>query len=230
MKSKVIFKFDKEKDLHNIWETCNKGKGYGYDFTKHMPKEIVNICKGKKFSECKPKLKKIFDSIYKNPVVKDIEDYLNNSWKNIEKEYFNKLEKLTKRKFPLKIVYAYLTSASRCPYNYDKRNPSFYAQIFNSIPNNLMIAGHELMHIHLHNTDWWERVKRQIGQEKTHDLKEALTELLNLEFRTLWIVDDKGYPNHIQLREFIKKEWKKEKNFDKLTDNCIKWIKKNGVK
>jgi hypothetical protein len=93
-----------------------------------------------------------------------------------------------------------------------------------------MIAGHELMHIHLHNTDWWKRVKRKMGQEKTHDLKEALTELLNLEFRNLWIVEDKGYPNHAKLREFISKKWKKDKDFDKLTDNCIKWIKKNGVK
>ena len=226
----VKFKFDKEKDLYNIWETCNKGKGYGYDFTKHMPKEIVKICKGKKFSESKPKLRKIFDNIYKNVLIKDIEGYINNSWKKIEKKYFIKLEELTKKKIPFKTVYGYLTSVSRCPYNYDKRNPNFYVQIFSNIPNNLEIAGHELMHIQLHNTNWWKKVKKQIGQEKTHDLKEALTVLLNLRFRDLWIVEDRGYPNHTQLREFIKEEWRKEKDFEKLTDNCIKWIKKNGVK
>jgi hypothetical protein len=84
--------------------------------------------------------------------------------------------------------------------------------------------------MHLHNTDWWDKVEKKLGNKKTHDLKEALTELLNLEFKDLWIVDDRSYPNHIQLREFIKKEWMKEKDFDKLTEDCIKWIKKNGVK
>ena len=28
----------------------------------------------------------------------------------------------------------------------------------------------------------------------------------------------------------FKNRWKKEKDFDKLTTNCIKWIKRNGAK
>lgn len=230
MKPKVTFKLDKEKDLQNIWETCNKGKGYGHDFSKHMPQQIVKLCKGKKFNECKPELKRRFDKMYKNTLIKDIEKYFSISWKKIEGEYLRRLEKITKRKIPFNKVYAYLTSASRCPYNYNKKQPYFYVKIFDSIPEAMDTCGHELMHIHLHNTDWWKKVEKEIGYNKTHDLKEALTALLNLEFRDLWIVDDRGYSSHVKLREFISKEWKKEKDFDKLTDNCIKWIKKNGVK
>ncbi len=86
------------------------------------------------------------------------------------------------------------------------------------------------MHIHLHNTYWWKKVEDEIGYDKTHDLKEAFTELLNLEFRDLWIVKEKGYPNHEILRKYISKQWKNKKDFDKLTDNCINWIKRDGIR
>jgi len=227
---KVIFKFDKEKDLYNIWETCNKGKAYGYDFSKKISNEVLNMCKGKKFSKSKEKLTEMLYKYHKNILIKDIKKAFNISWKNIEKEYFERLEKITKRKINFKKVNAYLTFAPRCPYDYNKEHLTFYVKVFESILSAMSTAGHELMHIHLHNTDWWKKVEKEIGYNKTHDLKEALTVLLNLKFIDLWIVKDNGYPNHIKLREFISKEWEKEKDFDKLTDNCIKWIKKNGLK
>jgi len=227
----VEFKFDKEKDLFNIWETSNSGKHFGHDFTKNVPKEILKICKGKKFSNCKSKLEKISYNLYsKNDLIKDIEKDMNVAWRKIEKKYFKRLENLTNQKIAFTKSLAYLTSTTRCPYKPHWRPPAFYVKIFSSIQDAMQTTGHELMHIHLHNIDWWKRVEKKIGYNKTDDLKEALTELLNSDFRDLWKIRDKGYPNHVKLRKFIRQEWKKEKNFDKLTDNCIKWIKKNGIK
>ncbi len=54
---RIIFKFDKEKDLFNIWETCNK-KSRWFDHQKFVPSVLVEICKGKKFEECKNELEK----------------------------------------------------------------------------------------------------------------------------------------------------------------------------
>ena len=56
----------------------------------------------------------------------------------------------------------------------------------------------------------------KIGREKFGDLKEALTILLNEEFRDLWIVEDKGYEIHQELRKRISEQWKKNKDFDEL--------------
>ena len=106
----------------------------------------------------------------------------------------------------------------------------FFVNFFSNIPHALDTAGHELMHIHIHNTDYWTKTEKEIGYDKTHDLKEALTELLNLEFKDLWIAEDRGYPNHTKLRKYISSQWKKEKDFDKLMENSIKWIKRNGIK
>jgi hypothetical protein len=228
----VKFKFDKEKDLYNIWESINNSKWYGEDFTKSRDVSIktINLCKGKKFNDCKKELEKEVKKVYNSGFMKIYANALNLAWKSIEKEYFRRLEKITMRKFKNKLIYAYLTTIPMCWYKPNKNPPYFYVNYFSSINNCLLTAGHELMHIQLHNTDWWERVEKEIGSNKTHDLKEALTILLNLEFSDLWMFREFGYPNHIKLREFISKEWKKEKSFDKLTENCIKWIKKNGIR
>jgi hypothetical protein len=83
------------------------------------------------------------------------------------------------------------------------------------------------MHLDFHNNNW-EEIEKRIGKEKTEKLKEALTVLLNLEFRDLWFVKDKGKNSKEQqnLREFIKKEWLKNKNYKSLLEKCVIYLKK----
>jgi len=226
----VKFKFDKEKDLFNIWETATSKAWFGFDFKKNMSKEVIDICKGKKYNQCKDKLRERIKKVYEKNFQKIFANTMNESWSLIEKEYFRRLKKITKEGFPFKKVNAYITTAPRWPYRSHWRPPAFYFNYFSTINHSLLIAGHELMHIHVHNTGWWDNVEKKIGYDKTQDLKEALTELLNLEFKDLWLFEDKGYPNHIKLRKYISQQWKKKKDFHKLTENCIKWIKRNGVK
>ncbi len=227
---KINFTFDKEKDLNNIWETCNEKPTYGCDFKKNLTQNILDICEDKNYKKCNRELERTMNHIYNNSMVPLTIEFFKKSWDKIEKEYFTRLEKITKRKIPFSEVNVYLTTAGRCPYNPHGKPLHFFVNFFASIPYALATAGHELMHIHIHNTDYWTKIENEIGYDKTHDLKEALTELLNLEFKDLWIVDDLGYPNHTKLRKYISRQWKKEKSFDKLINNSIKWIKKNGIK
>jgi len=44
----VIFRFDKEKDLWNIWDTCNFKSDWSDNFTKGIPPNLISLCKGKK--------------------------------------------------------------------------------------------------------------------------------------------------------------------------------------
>ena len=41
---KLIFIFDKERDLRNIWETANKENSY-MNFVTNIPKKWFEICK-----------------------------------------------------------------------------------------------------------------------------------------------------------------------------------------
>ena len=119
----------------------------------------------------------------------------------------------------------YITTIGFYPYSYDKQSPWFMISFNAGIPRALCGAGHELMHIQFHNT-YWNDLEKNIGREKTADLKEALTVLLDIEFRDLWFTKDNGKECHKELRKFITKEWKKKPDFDVLLNKCVKYMKK----
>lgn len=215
---KVIFKFDKREDWFNYWHKtnymCHGGKS-------SIPRDAIRICKGKKFEACKKELEKSTSKIQNSKVIPLFINASGKYWRTIEKEFFKRMDKLMKNKFNQNIK-AYLTTLGICPYN--PGEPSFMFTVFSTPFHFLRICGHEIMHLYFHKF-YWNRVEKEIGNKKTEDLKEALTVLLNHEFRDLWFVDDEGYDKHKELREFIEKTWKKNKDFDKLMDKCVKHLK-----
>ncbi len=215
---RVIFKFDKEKDLWNHWHKSNWKSSWA-NFQIH-PK-IKRICKGKKLGECKEELSKTLSKLYNSKILSINLESTEKAWREIEKEFFKRMNKLMKNKFD-KDILAYLTTLGICPYDEDE--PSFMFSLFYSLPKQLQTCGHEIMHLYFHKF-YWEDVEKKVGEEKTADLKEALTVLLNLEFKDLWFVEDYGYGPHRKLRKFIIDEWKKEKDFEKLLKKCIKYLK-----
>ena len=162
------------------------------------------------------------NNIFSNKLIEIYIQTLTKSWNLIEKEYFRRMDKIFEKNISYKKINAYITTAGRCPYDPDE--PSFMVSFFYSIPSALQTCGHEIMHLYFHKF-YWTYVEKHIGRRKTSDLKEALTVLLNLEFKGLCFARDLGYPNHEHLRSFIESEWKKEKNFKKLIDECIKYLK-----
>lgn len=225
MKPKVKFVFDKEKDLDNIWETCNSKVLYGFDFRKDLSKEILKICRGKTFNSCKKRLEKKVRKVHNSKLINININAVNKAWKEIEGQYFKRIKNIMKKPYSPEKFVGYLTSIQRCPYDYNKS--CFYFCWFHGIPGILKTAGHEIMHIYFHNT-YWKEIEGKIGWKKTSDLKEALTVLLNLEFRDLWFVPDTGYSKHKKLRKFIEKQWKKKKDFDVLMKKCVTYLKKEG--
>ncbi len=217
--TKVIFKFDKEKDLYNHWDLSNIGNSFKKNF--QIDPQIRKICEGKKFDECKNKLADYLLSLHKSKIIFINIKTVEKTWEEMEDSFFKRMDKLMKNVFREKII-AYLTTAGTCPYDPDEL--SFMFSLFYSLPKNLQTCGHEIMHLYFHKF-YWEKVEKQIGKEKTADLKEALTVLLNLEFKDLWFVEDTGYEQHRELRKFIVKEWKKEKDFEILLSKCVRYLK-----
>lgn len=214
---KVEFKFDKEKDLWNHWHKSNWKSSWA-NFKIH-PK-IKEICEGKKLEECKEELSKTLSKLQNSKILSINLESLEKAWRGIEKEFFKRMNKLMKNKFDKNIT-AYLTTVGICPY--DPNEPSFMFSLFYSLPKSLNTCGHEIMHIYFHKF-YWDKIEKKIGKEKTADLKEALTVLLNLEFKDLWFSNDDGYSQHKELRKFIEEKWKEEKDFKKLLEKCINYL------
>lgn len=217
--NKVIFKFDKEKDLYNIWDLSNAGNSFRKNF--QVDSRIKEICGEKKFEKCKKKLADYLSNLHNSKIISIEVEAVEKAWREIENEFFKRMNKLMKNKFSREIT-AYLTTIGTCPY--DPEEPSFMFSILYSLPKSLQTCGHEIMHLYFHEF-YWDKIEKQIGKEKTADLKEALTILLNLEFKDLWFIEDMGYEQHKELRDFILEEWIKEKDFEILLSRCVKYLK-----
>ncbi len=215
----VTFYFDKEKDLINIYNACNSQKKWGE--TLNIQKHLLDTCKGKTYDLCKNELVEQREQLYNSKLILIFIGALTKCWEEIENEYFKRLGFIIKHKTLLKAD-GYITTIGKCPYN--PKDNSFMVCLFSNLPQAMKNTGHEIFHLHFHKY-FFADIEKQIGREKTHDLKEALTILLNLEFKDLWFADDKGYPNHKELREFIEQEWKKEKNFSRLLEKLVKRAK-----
>lgn len=219
----VNFKFDREKDAFNYWRIAkNKSKIMPLEKIE-LPEKIIEITKNKEFNECKEEITRFLNKRYNARMIKISVECFQKAWDSIEQEYFKRLEKVTKNKIYVNKITAYLTTLEICPYNL-KEN-WFMVNFFSVLPRVCVTSGHEIMHLHFHHHHW-EEIEKEIGYEKTWDLKESLTALLNLEFQDLWGLEDNGHPNHKELRNFIKIQWNKYKDFDILLKECIKYLKK----
>jgi hypothetical protein len=165
-------------------------------------------------------LNKINQDLYHSGLIDSFLQSLDNSWLRIEKEFFSRILKITGKELSGSYI-AYVTTLGICPYN-PKEN-WFMVSLYYNLPKALSTLGHELMHLHFHE-HYFHEIEKQIGLEKTHNLREALTVLLNLEFQDLWFIKDEGYAEHKELREFISEEWTKEKDFNKLLEKCVEYL------
>lgn len=214
----VTFILDKEKDMKNIWDKCNNKPSFG-DFK--ISSKLEKICIGKSFEEAKPKLDSFLKKLYDSKYIKVFQKAIQELWVEIEKDFFKRMDLIMKSKYNKKIK-AYITTIGICPYN--PQEPSFMVSLFYSFPMAISTCGHEIMHLYFHKF-YWKELEKKIGPKKTGDLKESLTVLLNLEFNDLFISPDWGYEEHKELREFILNSWKKEKDFKKLLEKCVIYLK-----
>jgi len=221
MKPKIEFKFDKEKDLQNIWKTCNSNSNWS-NFKKNISPNVLRICQERSFLECKDELEEYYKELHNSEFIKIFIESSQKAWNKINDEFFKRLKKILKKPICSETFIAYITTVGKCPYNPNEK--FFMVSLFFPFLSVLKTCGHEIMHIQFHNT-YWKDVEEKIGKRKTADLKEALTILLNLEFKDLWFVEDKGYELHKKLRAFIKEKWEEEKDFEILLEKCIQYLK-----
>ena len=122
------------------------------------------------------------------------------------------LGKSPEKLFEISLTYdivAYLSTNSRCTYNI--QGNYFFVYINNENPNGVII--HELMHFYTWHAFYKEITQNGVSKEKYNDIKESLTELINTDFQyLLGTYYDKGYPQHLKIRERINKLHKGGKN------------------
>lgn len=214
---KITIKLDIQKDAWNWWHACNH-VSYSVDWKSRIDQSIWENISGKSQEEAF----KFLIPYLKNNYIKqhnNLELYQKQA-SVIIKQNANRacrwLEKITERPLCRQDITLYLTTFPRCPYDME-RGYIWVCAIWpaKQVMDTLL---HELLHFQFYAYYKDRESVKKLSVTQREDLKEALTVILNYEFREYLAQSDKGYAIHKNLRQKLARFWQKNKNFDELVD------------
>jgi len=140
-------------------------------------------------------------------------------WKIAEPIFIERVEKIFGISYPAPIITVYLTHNQRCTYNIEENY--FFVQIGSEFSNNTIM--HELLHFYTWHAFGKKLLDEGLSKLAYNDIKESLTELLNLEFSDLLNgKPDNGYPQHQEMRAEVKRLWLEIKNIQAVIGKLLK--------
>lgn len=209
----ISFSYNIHKDVDNFIKTLNS-------INNSSPTKLQKLFKsrfGEKYQ--REYIHKFIKSYTKeqnidfNEKLVEIKD----NWERVSCCYFERAEKLFQYKYSLPIK-VYLTTNSRCSYNIKAR----YFFLFIDAESTNAIIMHELFHFYTWQSFGEKLVNKGVSKETYNDLKESLTEILNLEFSDLLSgKSDSGYYQHQECRLLIKNLWLKFKDLNKVVEEYL---------
>lgn len=141
------------------------------------------------------------------------------NWLPIEKSFLEKSMSIFGVLDDDRIIHVFLTTDGRCSYNIEQRY--FFVSVSRPLQNTTIM--HELLHFWTWNAFHEEVESGRITKEIYNDVKESLTELLNVEFvDLLGEAHDDGYPQHKEIRLIVAKTWAETKNIHKTFEAALK--------
>lgn len=206
------FKYDLNKDIENyriIAQVKYKGgdskildlfaKKFGDNLTDHNLSQFI----------------KGFVDYNKIDLEQKLADF-QRQWQPVEQEFIRRANNIFGYDLSIDNITVYLTTIDRCGYFF--AGSYFFLGVRSKKPK--MVIMHEL--IHFYTLCVFKDELEKLNDKKIYDIKESLTELLNLEFSDLIEGPDDGYEQHQKLRQLVRQYWLKEKNIRKLFEVLVK--------
>ena len=227
--AKVVFETNIKEDVKNLIGAVGATNRGGRDFSKDIDPEIIKIVKSNSKKKAFALVMKRTSKFYKknHKLIKLTLKQFEETWKLVEKGFFKRLAKVTKKPVCSKKFTACLTTAGRCPYWHEK----FWFMV--SFPRQPMrvanTIAHEILHMQIiyHYRDKLPYFEKHPSKSKlAWALIESLTILLNEEFSDILFFPDNGYPAHQKLRAKLVEVWRKNKDFEKFLPKAIEITKR----
>lgn len=139
-------------------------------------------------------------------------------WKIAEMLFIPRVEKIFGISYPSPIVTVYLTHNERCTYNIEQNY--FFVKIGSEFSTNTLM--HELLHFYTWHAFGKKLLDEGLSKLAYNDIKESMTELLNLEFSDLMNgKPDIGYPQHEETRTKIREMWQTKKDIAAIVNTLV---------
>lgn len=186
----LSFKYDLEKDAENFIKSFSS-------VNSKKPTKLQELYT-KEIGDLDPVKVPVFLETQKIDISAKLKE-IETGWKTIEKRALEKMESLFAISLPINIT-VYLSKNSRCTYNIKENY--FFVYVTSKSPNAIII--HELFHFYTWHAFHDELVRQGITDQKYNDIKESLTEIMNIDFKDLLDgYKDNGYPQHAAMRAQI---------------------------
>ena len=210
----LVFSYNSERDVENFIKSTESVNRKNY--TKFQNMYIKTYVESFDVEKVKHFIK---EYIKTNKI--DIEKEINLTrarWLKIENLFIERAKKIFGIQYPEITITVYLTNNERCTYNIQENY--FFVKMGSQFSNNIIM--HELFHFYTYYALGKKLLENGLAKDLYNDLKESLTELLNIEFSDLMDGKaDKGYPQHQEMRNEIKELWLKDKNIKSLVGRLL---------
>ncbi len=219
--SKIKIRLNIREDAWNWWDGCNSDS-INFDWKSQIKPALRSKITGKTEKEALkfllPYLKKLYSDL-------EIEKHIQKTQSGFDKkqdQIFERMEKVTNRPIYRKAFTCFITSFPRFPYDYEKG--CIWISHKRDLDFQVAIFIHELLHFQYFEY-FGEKVWDKLGKEKHGRLKEAMTVILNDEFRDITPLSDDGYEIDKELRKKLLPLWRKSENMDEFIDLAVDLMK-----
>lgn len=219
--SKITIKLNIEEDAWNWWDACNK-VSHGVDWKLKIPKKLRDKIYRKDKDEAFAFLLPYLKSYYENKPIAEYIKKIQHGFDERQEKIFSTMEIVTNRPIYRENFTCFITSFPRFPYRLEKGQ--IWLSSKRDVDYQVLIFIHELLHFQYFKY-FGERVWDELGAEKHARLKEAMTVILNDEFKEVTQEKDEGYEIDFELREVLLSFWRKSSNMDVFISKSIEYLK-----
>jgi len=222
----IKIQYNLEKDLENYDYNylSEKFPSYGRDDSDYAPRMWPTVKQKVNDADESDKLPIIREYLIDNFEVKKIVDSTIKSileyWETIEAAYFNKLCKFMDVSHNVKDMDVYITTMLKCPYNSFENY--FYISFFSCLSIQVETIMHESMHLVFRQSYDKYITERGVDSQGLLEINEAMTVLLNFEFREFLVAPAwNNKPSIKDLKEEMVIICKAHKPFKEMLDRLI---------
>lgn len=218
---KLEFSYSLEKDIENF-----KVASRSINNRQPTKMQALYISKFGDVFEDQKLERFITDHIQTNQIkMSDEVESARTGWQPIEKVFLERALALFGVAGSDETIRVYLTTDTRCSYNIEQQY--FFVSVSRSFQNKIIM--HELLHFFTWYIFHEEVESGRITKEIYNDVKESLTELLNIEFVDLLDgARDGGYPQHANIRRVVARIWGETRNIHKTFEAALETASKSG--
>lgn len=218
---RIFVKINFQKDLNNWVQAVVKKQSHGISWERFIPVFLKEKIADKNNEE----ITKIIQSFLKekyaieNKALLQYAKHLEQVLSAVSDKIFSIMERITEQSMYRNDFTGYITTFPRGPYD----TASGHIWMIYGKDDQWQIGAfiHELLHMQF-EFYYKNDLLQMINEEQFSFLRESMTVIINKEFLSVSLINDRGYPLHEEFRKLLLQLWEKRESFSFFVYEAVK--------